>query len=363
MKKLLVLFSLAIFAFPMFSNAQGCMGSDSDEGVKVVGYIQAQYEHQFLGEDVEPFRGLKSDNSFYFNRARLGVVGNIPYDFSYYVMAEFSPTKGGPYLLDAFISYKRFDPYLMVSMGQFKSPFGLELTTACQSLNVVDRSLFVNELASPFRDLGIMFLGSTGELFGTKDLIKYRFAITNGTGMNNMDNNKYKDYTGRIIVSPLDWIQIGASYRTGKQKPVKADMDPDVRTRWGVDLSVEKANFTLQTEYIDGVDEGSSLVGGGCGQDPTIVLGDFKKNGYMVQLLYMTPWEFQPVVKYSSYDPDSEKDYNKQDDITFGFNYFFNEWTRVQMNYVYRVEESGDTEADYHEIGNDYFVMQVQVKF
>ncbi len=376
MKKILVLFIITIFTLPFTSFGQGCMGGDSEDGVKVVGYIQPQYEYQFLGEDVDPYRGLKSNNGFYFNRARIGVVGNIPYDFAYYVMAELSPSKKGPYLLDAFISYKRFDPYLTVSMGQFKSPFGLELTTPCQSLLTVDRSLFIGELASPYRDLGIMFLGSTGELFGMKDLIQYRFAITNGTGLNQMDNNKYKDYTARIIVSPLDWVHIGASYRTGKQKPVKEEMDPDVRNRWGVDLSIEKANFTFQAEYIDGMDKGSSTVGGGCGQEPTIVLGDFKRNGYMAQLLYMTPWNFQPVVKFSSYDPnikvgdgneddtEHEYDYDKKQDITFGFNYFFNEWTRVQMNYVYRTEESSETDLDYyHEIDNDYFVIQVQVKF
>jgi len=375
MKKFILVFVAAILILPNLSFSQGCMGSDSDEGVQVVGYIQAQYEYQLLGTDVEPIRGLKSNNSFYFNRARIGVVGNIPYDFSYYVMTEFSPTKGGPYLLDAFISYKRFDPYFKVSVGQFKAPFGLELTTACQSLHTIDRSLFVNELASPFRDLGIMFFGSTGELFGKVDLIKYRLAITNGTGKNTYDNNSYKDYLARIIISPLEWMHIGASYKTGLQKPVKDDMDPDVRTRWGVDISIEKANVLFQAEYIQGLDQGSSLVGGGCGSEPTIVLGDFKKNGYMAQILYMTPWNIQPVLKFESFDPniiigdgnvgDTEDTYkyDKQQDITAGFNYFFNEWTRLQMNYVYKVEESGDTDATYHEVANDYFVMQLQVKF
>ena len=368
MKKFIILSILSIFAFPLFSSAQGCMDSGGDEGVKVVGYIQPQYEYQFLGQDANgkdltPMHGLKSNNGFYFNRARIGVVGTIPYDFSYYVMAELSPTLGGPYLLDAFISYKRWDPYLTVSVGQFKSPFGLELTTPCQSLHTVNRSMVVSELASPFRDLGIMFLGSTGELFGKKDLLAYRFSITNGTGLNVMDNNKYKDFTGRLIVTPIEGISVGASYKYGKQKPVSDTMDPDSRQRWGVDVSVKKANFLFQAEYIDGMDKGSSLVGGGCGSTPTLVLGDFKKNGYMAMLGYMTPWNLQPIVKFESYDPNADVDYNKQQDWTIGINYFFNEWTRVQLNYVIRAEESGDTTENYHEVDNDFFVMQVQVIF
>jgi len=376
MKRILKMIVLAFLAMPVISVAQGCMGGDDSDGVKVVGYIQGQYEQQFLGEDVEPFHGFESANTFFFDRARLGVVGNIPYDFSYYVMAEFSPTHGGPYLLDAFISYKRLDPYLTVSVGQFKSPFGLELTTPCQGLHAVYRARFIGELASPFRDLGVMLLGRTDELFGMKDFIQYRLAITNGTGLNKFDNNTYKDFIGRIVVSPLEWVHIGASYKYGKQKPVKEELDPDERSRWGVDLSVEKANFLLQAEYIEGMDKGSYQEGGGCGSTPVIKIGDKKRNGYMAQLLYMTPWNIQPIVKMACYDPnikigdgnpdDTETtyDYDKQMDYTFGFNYFFNEWTRLQVNYVLRREESSETVLeDYHEIDNDFLVIQLQVTF
>jgi len=364
MKKILLILIITALFTPSLIQAQGCMGSDSDDGVKVVGYIQPQYEYQFLADSVDPMHGLKSNNSFYFNRARIGVVGNIPYDFSYYVMAELSPTKGGPYLLDAFISYKRWEPYVIVSVGQFKSPFGAELTTPCQSLHTVNRSRVVGELASPFRDLGVMILGSTGELWDKKDVIAWRFAFTNGTGKNVMDNNEFKDFTARLIITPIEGISLGGSYKYGKQKPVADTLDPDERTRWGVDVSIEKYNFLLQAEYIDALDKGSSQVGGGCGQTPTTVLGDFKKNGYMAQLLYMTPWNIQPVVKFECYDPNTEENYDKQQDWTFGFNYFFNEWTRVQVNYVMRREESSGTVLiDYHEVDNDFLVVQVQVKF
>ncbi len=365
MKKFYIAILALAVMLPSLSFAQGCMGGDSEDGVKVVGYIQPQFEYQFLGDDVAPLHGLNSTNSFYFNRARLGVVGNIPYDFSYYVMAELSPTLGGPYLLDAFISYKRFDPYLTVSMGQFKTPFGLELTTPCQSLHTVNRSRVVNELASPFRDLGIMFLGSTGELFPIKDLIQYRLAITNGTGLNKFDSDKFKDFTGRLIITPVEGISVGGSYKFGKELATDAEDDavPNEKSRWGVDVSFDKYNVLFQAEYIDGSDKGSSWVGGGCGEEPTLVEGDSKRNGYMALVGYMTPWNLQPIVKFESYDPDTEADYNKQNDLTFGVNYFFNEWTRLQLNYVYRSEESGDTDANYHEVDNDFFVMQVQVKF
>ncbi|MDA3907344.1 MAG: porin [Bacteroidales bacterium] len=368
MKKLLAILLLIAISTPFQLAAQGCVEPTSDDGVQVVGYIQAQYETQFLDDGLSPMHGLKANNGFYFDRARIGVVGNIPYDFSYYVMTEFSPTKGGPYLLDAFITYKRFAPWINVSAGQFKSPFGLELSTPCQSLNTVNRSLVVSELASPFRDLGVFIYGGTGdkEIFGLKNanVLAWKFSYTNGTGMNMMDTNLGKDYTARLIFSPIAGVSIGGSYKYGTIKPTDPTMDEDVRSRYGFDISVEKANFLVQAEYINGSDQGSSLVGGGCGETPTLVIGDFIKNGFFVQALYMTPWNIQPVVKFESYDPDADVDFNKQNDFTFGFNYFFNEWTRLQANYVYRTEESSDTVlADYNEVGNDFFVLQLQVKF
>ncbi len=368
MKKILVLVLLILMGSPSLLIAQGCMEASSSDGVQVIGYIQAQYEYQFLGDNVAPLHGLASNNGFYFDRARLGVVGNIPYDFSYYVMAEFSPTKGGPYLLDAFITYKRFAPWINVSAGQFKSPFGLELGTPCQSLHTINRSRVVSELASPFRDLGVLVYGGTGEkeLFGLKaaNVLAWRFAITNGTGLNLTDNNSGKEYTARLIFTPIEGVSLGGSYKYETLKPSDPTMDDDVRKRWGMDISIEKMNVLLQAEYINGNDQGSSLVGGGCGGTPTLVIGDFVKNGFFVQALYKTPWNIQPVVKFESYDPDAEISFNKQQDWTFGFNYFFNEWTRLQVNYVYRAEESSaDVLADWHEVENDFFVVQLQVKF
>ncbi|MCK4406066.1 MAG: hypothetical protein KAV44_00175, partial [Bacteroidales bacterium] len=78
MKKILILILSIVLLSPAAINAQGCMEATSDEGVSVVGYIQPQWTYNEANGDY--------DNSFFFNRARIGVTGSIPYDFSYYVM-------------------------------------------------------------------------------------------------------------------------------------------------------------------------------------------------------------------------------------------------------------------------------------
>jgi hypothetical protein len=79
----------------------------------------------------------------------------------------------------------------------------------------------------------------------------------------------------------------------------------------------------------------------------------------------MTPWRIQPVIKYEMYNPDNttykylyvEQDF-VQTTLTFGINYFLNDWTRIQINYLYNAEETAKDEFP-----NDAIMFQVQAKF
>lgn len=368
MKNFLIFAVLLLLISPFSLKAQGCSDGGDEDGVKIIGYVQPQYEYQFLGDSVQKaMNGLDAPSSFYFNRARLGVQGNIPYDFAYYFLAEFSPSHGGPYILDAFVTYKRWAPYMKVSLGQFKSPFGLELTTACHGLYSVNRSRVVNELASPFRDFGIMFLGSTGDKkflgLDNKDIFKWNVAITNGQGQNAMDGNMDKDFIGRLVFAPFEGIEFGGSYRYGREKPIQTDLVDDTRRRYGFDLSLKKWGFQVQGEYISGLDKGSSLIGGGCGTVPTIMKGDFEKYGYWTSLMYTFKDKFAPILKYQYYNVNSDIigfTQQVQEEYVLGFNYYFNDWTRFQVNYVITKDNLISDTPDYTK---NYIVFQVQAKF
>jgi phosphate-selective porin len=373
MKKILPILIILAFCAFVRANAQGCMEpASSSGGVSVIGYIQPEFKIAYNGDNADGTS--KNDMGFYFRRARLGVTGNIPYDFSYYVMAEFSTFQNGPYLLDAFVTYNRFKPWFKVSMGQFKKPFGLELgSTGCQDLYTINRSKVVNELTSPDRDLGIMFSGSTGpkKFFGLEkeNFLSYSLSITNGTGKNTMDTDRAKDLIGRVVIAPFDWISVGGSYQFGKKKNQDVTVkDMDTRMRYGFDVTFRKYNFILQSEYVFGKDEGSKLVGGGCGATPELVLGNFKSNGYYAQLMYNTKWKLMPLVKYETYDSDMDKkDYDhsayRSSTFTFGMNYYANDWVRLQLNYLYNIETSSTTDiANYNEVPNDMLLFQIQVK-
>ena len=249
MKRLILLFTVVFLSIPFLTFAQGCMEASSDEGVNVVGYLQSQFEYQFNEED--------NENSFTFNRARMGLVGNIPYDFSYYIMFEFSQFQNGPYLLDGFITYSRLAPWASISMGQFKSPFSLELNTPCQGLNTIKRSMVVNELTTPDRDLGLLVSGKYNKL------AKYAFAFTNGTGRDVVENNQNKTFAGRLVVSPMEFISLGGSYKYGTSPATIIDADEDVKKRFAGEFEFNLSNILIQAEYVSAEDIGSYTTGGG----------------------------------------------------------------------------------------------------
>ena len=372
MKRFFIILIVLTLSAGIRLNAQGCMEPvSSTVGANVIGYIQPEFKIGFNGKNADGTS--KNDMSFGFRRARFGFTGNIPYDFSYYVLAEFSSFQNGPYLLDGFITYNRLKPWFKISMGQFKKPFGLELTTGCQDLYTINRSKVVNELTSPDRDMGIMLSGTSDSLnfFGLEktNILSYSISVTNGTGKNMWDIDRSKDFIGRLVFAPFDYISLGGSYHYGKQKNADVTVTKmDERMRYGFDITLRKYNFILQTEYVYGQDKGSKLIGGGCGETPELVVGDFKSNGYYAQLMYNTKWKLMPLVKYESYDPDMNKeDYDhtayRQSALTFGLNYYPNDWTRLQLNYLYNIETSSSTELiNYNEIPNDMFLLQLQVK-
>ena len=353
MKKLSII--IISILLPLFGYSQGCDDPDPDQRLKVFGYIQPQFN----------YNTENGENKFLWNRARLGVTGNIPYDFQYYVVAELSPSfTGQPFLLDAFISYNRFK-WVKMAIGQFKSPFSLELQTPCHKLNTIDRSLVVVGMASPLRDMGFMIFGGT-----ETTLIKYQVAIMNGTGIVDYKDKGGKDFVSRVVLQPFKEkkiLGIGGSFRYGSSTPEAADATKnDTRMAWGIEGNLNWKDFTLQGEYIYGKDVGSKTEGGGCGGPGEVVEGTFEREGWYVTAMYMTDWKLQPVVKYEYYDSDITEELAKDQFsyvTTFGINYFFNDWTRVQVNYILVNSKQTIESKPGHMNLNNMLMVQFQAKF
>lgn len=347
--KIYILFALVLLFQVNQVFAQGCEGDEpagndsiSAPSVKIFGYIQPQFDYNFTDGDQE--------NSFKFKRARIGALGKIYNDFSYYFMLETSPfigSSGDAYLMDAFVSYTKYN-WAKISVGSFKQPFSLEVATPCHSLTTIDRSIVADQLVAPQRDFGLMVLG--GNKY-TK--FNYWAALMNGTGLGQVDGNTKKDIVGRATYKLTDFLTIGGSFRLGYPIPNNNDDD---RTTLGGEFLVKLDKLKIQGEYI--YDEGAYFLGasGGCGATP-VALGE-KRDGAYIMAAYDVKEKIQPVFKYEFFDPDldNKDDGSYQERMTLGVNYFFNEKVRFQLNYQANIDTVINND-------NDALLAQMQIKF
>jgi len=343
--KIIILFALTFLFQINNAFSQGCDGDDAstsndsiNKKVIVFGFLQPQYEYT-LNDD--------NENTFKFKRARVGVRGEIYENFHYYFSLETSPFVSGTgsvVLLDAFVSYRKYN-WAKMSVGSFKQPFSLEVSTPCHALATISRSVVVNQLVAPQRDYGLMVFG--GNKF-TK--FNYAVALMNGSGLLTSDNNSKKDIIGRATYKVLDFVTVGGSFRYGYPTNIE-----DSRTTYGVEIAAEYSNFHFQGEYI--YDEGSFNrgAGGGCG-DVLVELGEERAGAYAM-IYYDTKWNLQPVFKYEYFDANLDVlDIGYQEMMTIGASYFVGKNVRFQLNYQAHIE----TDVN---IDNDMLLAQVQVKF
>lgn len=377
LKTILVLL-LVITSLSMFS--QGCEDPGEGDGINIFGYIQPQFEQELNGVNSDYNTYLEDNHSgFFFNRARLGVMGNVPYDFSYYFILEYAPAAGFG-ICDAFLSYNRFKPYASVAFGQFKTPFGAEQLQGCHKLYTIDRSMVSSNVGAPIRDMGIIVSGNTGDLFSSSSSedeegetflkLGWQLAYQNGLGRDLISREEslvslpeqYKQFAGRFTANVLDIFTLGTSYKSVKATPTteNAVNEFDKRTRMGFDAKVEYMNFILMGEFLSGKDEGTVEVvtGEGCGATTSYVPGSDEKDGYYFTALYKTPWNLEPVIKYETFDPSLNTDDDMVSRTTFGVNYFFNEWTRLQVNYQYNNKE---VPYAWNEAYQDMLQVQLQI--
>lgn len=205
-----------------------------------------------------------------------------------------------------------------------------------------------------------MFLGGNSSTF-----FQYYASITNGYGVLDTQNNNLLDafaLTGRVIFQPITGLYIGASGRY-MTKPPDADgvTVNDLKDRIGFDVQYKIRNFTVIGEYIKGKDEGSYLEGGGCDGVAVSKVGFKNAQGFFAMGIYRLG-KFEPVYKFENYITETGEEgvTSTTDESSFchtvGLNFYPNDWTRIQANYIYASE-------DPKEIKNDALMIQLQINF
>ena len=106
-----------------------------------------------------------------FRRARLGVKGDVAENVSYQMEYDFG-FPGRPNFTNVFLDIKDFGPGHF-RVGQWKQPFGMESATSIREVMFLERSLAFSLV--PFRQIGAGFYNTMLEERGTWAVSGYRF--------------------------------------------------------------------------------------------------------------------------------------------------------------------------------------------
>ncbi len=339
------------------------------------GYIEAWYRNDSSDLSNQTTAAKKTDNEFRIRRARLTATGNVTEELGYKLTANLdgpSPASASSSvkLWDAYMTY-RFNPLIAATFGQFKYDFTLEGLETTPDRVPVLRAEAINDIAGTlgttggsFRDIGVKFTGAAENLLG----LTYGLDLINGNGINKGDNNNHKDIAGRVTVTPLKGLTLGASGYTGEgQSEISAFRIQE--TAWDLEAEYKLEGLKLRGEYIrakwDNWDISRAItdVTRGPAQGKTQ-----KPNGWYLQASYRLPQNVEFMGRFEDYEKDSNTPDSHLRTTTLGAAYYIKGKTRVTANYLIRKADSSnivtaqETDAAGSNIKN-LFIVQALLAF
>ncbi|MCX6178184.1 MAG: hypothetical protein NT163_02235 [Chlorobiales bacterium] len=236
---------------------------------------------------------LGVNDGFKVGLSSVGFKGNLHRDYDEGKNIDYALTIGSDKtsfnLLpsDLYLSYQILPsldpdkPYLYVTVGQQKKPFGLEATTSDDKKPTVTGAQFASTMKLNERDLGLLI---HGDLFPVNDygfkyrvpLIEYNFMVLNGNGpigtgnLVNADNSE--DLLGRIVLNaPVEYshvlrgLSFGTSFYHGQKTTsitnnAVAVASKGDRNRFGADIAYVNTPIGFTYEYAQAKDPVSIAV-------------------------------------------------------------------------------------------------------
>ena len=127
-------------------------------------------------------------------------------------------------MYDGFIGYHA-DPRLRIYVGQYNAPFTMENVTSSRWLDLMERSLIVRTLATPYNKADGLTVW--GETRGNKSF-EYQVGVFGGDGMNRPNIDNRFDGMGRVVVRPLASDGALERFHIGAGAPLRSRDDSAV---------------------------------------------------------------------------------------------------------------------------------------
>jgi len=303
---------------------------------KISGYVQTGYNWGDANGD--------NRSSFQMKRMRLFIDKKVSNMFDFRAQFEvFSGSTDSDYkkkvmtVMDAFVT-AHVHKSLHFRAGQFYLPLGFEnYDISPSTLEVVDfsninlRMVCRNAVNTPNlidygRDIGIL---AYGDLFENKDkgfsYLTYDVSLTNGYLPTLNDDNKSKDFVGRLTFRPVGKLRLMGSYGWSDAQGINIDKNPEkymqmhriITGAWYFDPN----GLTLRGEY-----------GFQRSKDAGVrEMGAYVLAGYKVD-------KFLPVVRWEMYrDKENLASVVNKDNILVGCTYEVMNNVKFQLTYIHSI--------------------------
>lgn len=298
---------------------------DVVDRVELHGYAQGGYNYTHKKDD--------DAGTFELKRVLFWINAQITDRWSFLFMHDFSSVVQEFYTDFRVTNNKA----LTVRLGQFKNCLSLENPLSPTSMEAIDvYSEGVTYLtgcgSDPLmgvqygRDLGLAIFGETNN-----GKLRYELNVMNGQGINKKDQNKEKDFIGRLEYRPVKGLNLVATGQIGRGHAVAQSLyNPDIaydpetqkgedyrRNRWTVGFDYKSKAFNMHGEYLEGKDK--NAISRGAYLTGSVPLGKG------VEL----------VGSYDFFNFNTSLGMDQHKAIA-GLQYWFYKKCRVQLQYVYK---------------------------
>jgi len=294
----------------------GVLGKEAK--LAIGGYLQTNAEFGDAADSRFP-----AANRFLIRRARLGIKGSFANGFDFVLQSDWgnnslNSTSGfRAQLSDAYVVWTRH-AFANVTLGQFKVPYGYDQLLPDTKTLTIERTLPNDMLTIP-RQVGTMVAGS----FFQKKL-GYAAAVVNGNGTNvSFNDNEQFTSLGRVFATAFDRdgvkLNLGVNGFTGRDTGTFTGR----RTGRGADAQI----------YFAGAEIDAEILRTHFDRD---VGADTDAQGWSLAGSYFfVPNKWQGIVRYESYDPNTDLASDQTTLRTIGVTYFINgDDLKLQLNYL-----------------------------
>jgi len=342
-----------------------------DAKLTLEGLLQVNY---LLFEEDSPY-----ESEFILRRMRLEFSGEFFEIWRFHVEPKFSAE--GVELEEAWVGMQLGDHRLII--GRMKEPFSLEEMSSLRHMDMLNFSI-LNQFV-PAEDHGITVLGRI-------DFLEYGVGFYNGTG--GEDTTSDKDVAVRLVAHPWRGLQFGGSATFGHQKIDVGgeELRTEARVPWaeylpgtevrgdrvrlGAEVAFLEGPFALTAELIqvrEELNDETVHFTGGYIQASWVITGEQKTwKGVKPDRPFLKSPDvgaWQIVARWSRLALDDDLAPflttfpERIDSITFGVNWYANDFVKIKINVLRTLYEEEITVNGRAHDKVDAVLFQIQLQF